>query len=682
MGVPIGDVARVSQVLLAQLQQSRETTGTRSAASVISQEAVTTGQIQSTGNVVTTGGFFVGDGGLLSNVDLHRITTAGNITTNTIEAKGFLGDGGLLSNISKSLQEITEFGNVTDRTIVNTNQTTSLFTYHTPIMNDIYMPKTVAFPKPAIDISIGGPIAITCSNDTYQTIIFLYPSYFKTVILNPDKQTIYTSADTFGDYDAYAKISTSGIRLLLKKGINVYVYQRYDIYHTDWTLVRVISDNNAGFLNTNIGFAENVDGIDADDGITLLVVGCPRWGNISREGYSTWVVHAHDVGIVKIFDLWSGGLIRNILPPDYFYAWNRYFGRHVGMSRDGSKFIVSDSKENVTRVYTVGGELIHTLSVGGDNIYMKISNDATFAITSNNLHKYLNGSWRYNVHGGVGSLTPSNSFFKTTNNILTKYTYVDGTTWAETTIPSHIGINNIFHIQNDELGFFMSIDNKPVFIQILDELPTKLHVEGNVVVDGNVIAEYLFGDGSNLTGIFDSTQTIVLSNVTTGLTVDSNATVGGNLTTNQLEVLNNANISGTLTKASGTFKIDHPLSNMRSTHTLTHSFIEGPRADLIYRGKTQLVHGAAIVNIDEVSRMTEGTFNALARDAHCFVVNNTNWDAVKGDIEGNILYITCQNAESNAWVNWMVVGERKDDHMYALDWTDDDGRVVPEKLKI
>ena len=144
----------------------------------------------------------------------------------------------------------------------------------------------------------------------------------------------------------------------------------------------------------------------------------------------------------------------------------------------------------------------------------------------------------------------------------------------------------------------------------------------------------------------------------------------------------NVNISGTLTKASGTFKIDHPLPNMESTHSLTHSFIEGPKADLLYRGKAQLENGSVIVNIDEVSKMTNGTFNALVRDVECFVVNNTNWDNVKGDIEENTLNITCQNTASNALVSWLVIGERKDKHMYTLDWTDNEGRVIPEKLKM
>ena len=49
-----------------------------------------------------------------------------------------------------------------------------------------------------------------------------------------------------------------------------------------------------------------------------------------------------------------------------------------------------------------------------------------------------------------------------------------------------------------------------------------------------------------------------------------------------------------LSKGSGSFQIDHPLPAKKDTHYLQHSFIEGPKADLIYRGKTTLVAGISL----------------------------------------------------------------------------------------
>jgi hypothetical protein len=140
-------------------------------------------------------------------------------------------------------------------------------------------------------------------------------------------------------------------------------------------------------------------------------------------------------------------------------------------------------------------------------------------------------------------------------------------------------------------------------------------------------------------------------------------------------------IAGSLSKGSGSFRIDHPLESMTETHQLVHSFIEGPQADLIYRGKLSLVNGKAQANIDEVSTMTEGTFEILCREVQCFTTNESGWDLVKGKVIGNIIYIESQNANSTDEISWMVIGERKDKHMMDTEWTDDNGKVIVEPLK-
>jgi cytoskeletal protein CcmA (bactofilin family) len=143
----------------------------------------------------------------------------------------------------------------------------------------------------------------------------------------------------------------------------------------------------------------------------------------------------------------------------------------------------------------------------------------------------------------------------------------------------------------------------------------------------------------------------------------------------------NFNVVGALSKGSGSFKIDHPLESKTDTHHLVHSFIEGPQADLIYRGKVDLVAGSATANIDTVAGMTEGTFVALNREVQCFTTNESNWDAVKGSVSGNILTIESENSESTATISWLVIGERKDQHMIDTDWTDENGKVIVEPLK-
>ena len=173
------------------------------------------------------------------------------------------------------------------------------------------------------------------------------------------------------------------------------------------------------------------------------------------------------------------------------------------------------------------------------------------------------------------------------------------------------------------------------------------------------------------------------SNANVFIVDPSNARVGigTNSPTNTLTVSGNANVTGSLAKGSGSFRIDHPLPAKTATHELVHSFIEGPQADLIYRGKVTLVDGSATINVDTASRMTEGTFEVLCGDVQCFTSNESGWTAVKGTVSGNTLTITAQENTCTDTISWMVVGERKDPHMIDTNWTDEDGRVIVEPLK-
>jgi hypothetical protein len=98
--------------------------------------------IVATGNIVVEeGGFFVGDGSKLVNIptDFESIIVNGNTTSNVvffantnvaIQASGnivvdsdsfFIGNGGLLSNIATTLEDISNQGNTTSNTIQFTN---------------------------------------------------------------------------------------------------------------------------------------------------------------------------------------------------------------------------------------------------------------------------------------------------------------------------------------------------------------------------------------------------------------------------------------------------------------------------------------------------------------------------------------------------------------------------------
>ena len=143
---------------------------------------------------------------------------------------------------------------------------------------------------------------------------------------------------------------------------------------------------------------------------------------------------------------------------------------------------------------------------------------------------------------------------------------------------------------------------------------------------------------------------------------------------------NNADftIHGNLSKGSGSFKIPHPLTTLKDTKNLVHSFIEGPSCDLIYRGTATLSSGSATVNIDTVAGMTAGTFAALNKNVQCFTTNESGWGAVKGSVSGNTLTITAQDGSSTDNVSWMIVGQRKDDVIKDSSITDANGDLVLE----
>jgi hypothetical protein len=140
-----------------------------------------------------------------------------------------------------------------------------------------------------------------------------------------------------------------------------------------------------------------------------------------------------------------------------------------------------------------------------------------------------------------------------------------------------------------------------------------------------------------------------------------------------LTVSGNQTVTGTKS-----FQITHPLDNKK---TLFHYSTESPKADLIYRGKINLVNGKATINIDLSSKMTEGTFVALCRDIQCFTTNESGWDTVKGKVIGNILTIDSDNQNSSDEISWMVIGERYDESILNSYMLDEDGDLIVEKEK-
>ena len=132
----------------------------------------------------------------------------------------------------------------------------------------------------------------------------------------------------------------------------------------------------------------------------------------------------------------------------------------------------------------------------------------------------------------------------------------------------------------------------------------------------------------------------------------------------------NLAVTGSLSKGSGSFDIPHPVTEGKR---LRHSFIEGPYADLIYRGTVTLGAEPITICMDEEYGMAEGTWKALNTNPWSMV--SASGKLVEWSLDECKLTIT---GDEGTVCQWMVIGERKDQHMIDTNISDSDGRIVLE----
>ena len=172
--------------------------------------------------------------------------------------------------------------------------------------------------------------------------------------------------------------------------------------------------------------------------------------------------------------------------------------------------------------------------------------------------------------------------------------------------------------------------------------------------------------------------------VYTGVRTYMNASVSGAPGENFFEVkgrsqfLSGLSVNGTFSAGSKQFQITHPLNKNK---WLYHTSIEGPQADLIYRGKLNLINGEGSSSIDISSRLTNGTFNSLTRNPQLFLQNNDSFDRIKGKIENGNVYVVSENQNSSASVDWTVIAERCDNEILMGGTYGGDGKYKTEKWK-
>jgi trimeric autotransporter adhesin len=114
----------------------------------------------------------------------------------------------------------------------------------------------------------------------------------------------------------------------------------------------------------------------------------------------------------------------------------------------------------------------------------------------------------------------------------------------------------------------------------------------------------------------------------------------------------NLNVTGKLTKGSGSFKIDHPIDP--ANKYLSHSFVESPDMMNVYNGNiTTDRHGLAMVNLPDYFEALNGDFRYQLT-----VIGQFAQAIVAEKIASNRFVI--RTSKPNVEVSWQVTGIRHD----------------------
>jgi Collagen triple helix repeat (20 copies) len=124
---------------------------------------------------------------------------------------------------------------------------------------------------------------------------------------------------------------------------------------------------------------------------------------------------------------------------------------------------------------------------------------------------------------------------------------------------------------------------------------------------------------------------------------NGNTTIAGNLT-----------VSGSVSKASGTFDIPHPDPEKEAKGMrLRHSFVESPtRGDNIYRYQVQVLHGVALIELPDY-------FRHLNEDPQIWITPVGQFGQGYGEVDGELREATIR-ADRDGIYNVLLIATRKD----------------------
>ncbi len=179
-------------------------------------------------------------------------------------------------------------------------------------------------------------------------------------------------------------------------------------------------------------------------------------------------------------------------------------------------------------------------------------------------------------------------------------------------------------------------------------------ITGNCVQQAAILGGY--GNEIKKTGTNDpNCSTIIGSDRANNIHENSHIIGLSQYTTaaNHTTYVCNLCVVGTLAKAAGSFKIDHPTPSKSSTHNLIHSFVESPTAgDNIYRYSVTTVNNKAEITLPNY-------YKDLNKDNQIWVSADGHFGQAFGliNLETTILTIT---SNQDGKYNVLLIGTRKD----------------------
>jgi hypothetical protein len=365
----------------------------------------------------------------------------------------------------------------------------------------------------------------------------------------------------------------------------------------------------------------------------------------------------------------SGGITTMYVSSNYGQTWTVSYASIIGwangaaMSASGQYMTFIINQQAGIGIYVssnYGQSWIQSFVGSPNSISMSASGQYQLASTANSIYVSINygQSWStITTPGSPGYISISGSGIYSNTNI--------GTSFYQSIVPSYQPGPLIIGYTAYNTYTALCVTGAGIQLALLNSLNTN--------------CQALFGvdTGGNLTIL------PILQGVAAGNTYFTGPRVGINTSS----VSATLTVNGSVSKSSGTFDISHPLY-LGTKKRLVHSFIEGPRCDLIYRGTKTLVNGIALIDINKECTSTtdcamdNGTFEVLCTNPQLFLQNMSGFDVVKGQIVGGNLSITSNNQVSSDTISWMIIAERKDPFIKEWDRTNPDGFLITQYTSV